>query len=279
MKDPLLASGVRSSRGHMLFKLLIFVLVLAATFTLLWILLLPSLVTGMIKKRTGFDATVSSLYANPFTASINIRGLEIDNPDTFPRKDFVVVNQFRTVVQPGSLFSNRIVVDNAVFDVALIAMVKNAEGETNVHVFETGVAGPPPEKSQSGQEQKPPPPQEKKPPKQFLIRHLVVKLDKIIIADYSGPTPRVKEVPLNINHTFDNVTDLKQISGPLIADLSLAGVGNFAGDVLGLVIPAPILESLGVVTKGTGGILQQTGKKTTDFIRGLFDSLEEKQKK
>lgn len=284
MKTLSCASSFRACRGHMLFKLLGFVLVLAATLTLLWILLLPSLVTGMIKKRTGFDATVSSLYANPFTTSVNIRGLEIDNPDTFPRKDFVVVNQFKTAVQPGSLLGDRIVVKDAVFDVALIAVVKNAEGQTNVKVFETGVVGPKPENpgGKSGEQQKSEekkPSGEKKPSKQFLIQHLVVKLDKIIVADYSGPSPRIREVPVNINRTFTDVTDLKQISTPLIADLGVAGVGDLAGNVLGLVIPAPILESLGVVTKGTGGILQQTGQKTTDFIKGLFDSLEEKQKK
>ncbi|HTQ30947.1 MAG TPA: hypothetical protein VMI53_07035 [Opitutaceae bacterium] len=284
MKTPIRASRFRARRGHMLFKLLGFVLALAATFTLLWILLLPSLVTGMIKKRTGFDATVSSLFANPFTASINIRQLEIDNPDTFPRKDFVVVNQFRTAVQPSSLFSDRVVVKDAVFDVALVAVVKNAQGQTNVKAFETGVLGPkPPEPEKKTDEEQAPeekkPPEQKKPPKQFLIQHLVVKLDKIIVADYSGSTPRVQEIPVNINRTFTDVTDLKQISVPLVADLSVAGVGDLAGDVLGLVIPAPILESLGVVTKGTGGLLQATGKKTTNFIKGLFDSLEEKQKK
>ncbi|HZP60372.1 MAG TPA: hypothetical protein VFB27_08600, partial [Opitutaceae bacterium] len=229
---------------------------------------------------TGFDATVSSLYANPFTTSVNIRQLEITNPDTFPRKEFVSVNQFKTSVQPGSLFGDRIIVNDAVFDVALVAMVKNAQGQTNVKVFETGVVGPPPE--QKPGEKSAPEPAKKpapKPAKQFLIRHLVVKLDKIIIADYSGRSPRIQEIPVNINRTFTDVTDLKQISVPLVADLSVAGVGNLAGDVLGLVIPAPILESLGVAAKGTGGLLQQTGQKTGNFIKGLFDSLEEKPKK
>jgi len=274
----------RSSRGHVLFKFLVFVLVLAATFTLLWILLVPSLVTGLIKKRTGFDATVSSLYVNPFAASIDIRQLEIDNPPgLFPQKDFVVVNQFKTQAEPGSLFGDRVVVNDAVFDIALIAVVKNAQRQTNADLFEKGIMGPPPQKPQPqpGEEQPPEekkPAGEKKPPKKFLIHHLVVKLDKIIIADYSGSAPRVSEVPLKINRTFTEVTDFKQITAPLIADLSVAGVGDLAGDVLGLVLPTPVLESLGVVAKGTGGILHQTGQKTTNFIKGLFDSLEQKPK-
>lgn len=284
MKSPLRPSRFRPCGGNVFSKVLVFLLVLAATFALAWVLLLPSMVTGVIRKRTGFNASVASLYANPFTASVNIHQLKIDNPDTFPQPDFVVVNQFRTAVEPNSIFSDRVVVKDALFDVALIAVVKNAAGQTNVEVFKTGVLGAKPEKPEAkpepGQKPEPKPaPAQKKAPKQFLIQHLVVKLDKIILADYSGSKPQVREIPVNINRTFTDVTDLKQISGPLLADLSVAGIGKFAGDVLGLVIPAPLLESLGVVAKGTGGILQETGKTTTNFIKGLFDSLEEKPNK
>jgi hypothetical protein len=65
---------------------------------------------------------------------------------------------------------------------------------------------------------------------------------------------------------------------PLLADLSMAGAGKLANNILGLVIPTPILEQLGVVGKDTGGILQGTGQKTKDLFKGLFDSLEEKPK-
>lgn len=113
-----------------------------------------------------------------------------------------------------------------------------------------------------------------------MIRTLTVKLGKIVIADYSRDgEPRLRELTVNINRTFTNVTDLKQISMPLIADLTAAGAAGFAGDVLGLVIPAPILERLGVVAKGTGGILQDTGRKTLQTLRSLFDSLEQSPKK
>ncbi|MGA3006361.1 MAG: hypothetical protein ABSE59_00570 [Opitutaceae bacterium] len=274
-----------SHRGNILTKFFIFLVALAATFALMWVLLLPSIVTGLIKKRTGFDATVQSVYVNPFTASVDIKRLEITNPDTFPQKDFVTVNQFKTVVDLGSVFSDRVVVKEAVFDVALIAIVKNAQGQTNVDVFKAGLTPPPAPapKAPSGNNGPAPAPAhapaEKTPPKQFLIRNLVVKLDKIIIADYTGSEPNTREIPLNINHTFTDVTDVTQISGPLLADLAVSGVGKLANNVMGLILPAPILESLGMATKNAGGALHETGEKTKDFFKGLFDSLEEKPKK
>ena len=269
-----------NGRGNILTKLFIFALALAATFALMWMLLLPSIVTGLIKKRTGFDATVDRLYVNPFTASVYISQLKINNPDTFPQNDFVSVNEFKTAVEPGSIFSDRVVVKDAVFDVAFIAVVKNAQGQTNIDAFKTGVQAANPEEKSPDQKNQATSaaPEEKKQPKQFLIHHLVVKLDKIIIADYSGPEPKVHEIAVNLNRTFTEVTDLKHISVPLLADLSAAGAGKLANNILGLVIPTPILEQLGVVTKDTGGILQGTGKKTKDLFKGLFDSLEEKPK-
>ncbi len=274
-----LAPDSGACRGNILTKLFIFALTLAATFALMWMLLLPSIVTGLIKKRTGFDATVQRLYVNPFTASVYISQLKINNPDTFPQTDFVSVNEFKTAVELGSVFSDRVVVKDAVFDVAFIAVVKNAQGQTNINVFTTGVQPANPEQTTPDQkDQSTAAPAEKKPPKQFLIRHLVVKLDKIIIADYSGAEPEVHEINVNINRTFTDVTDLKQISVPLLADLSMAGAGKFANNLLNLMIPAPILEQLGVVTKDTGGILQGTGEKTKDLFKGWLDSLEEKPK-
>jgi hypothetical protein len=275
----ILAPDICNCRGNMLTKLFVFACALAATFALMWMLLLPSIVTGLIKKRTGFDATVQHLYVNPFTASVYISQLKINNPDTFPQNDFVSVNEFKTAVELNSVLSDRVVVKEAVFDVAFIAVVKNAQGQTNVDVFRAGVQPANPEAKAPGQKEETKlAPEEKKKPKQFLIRHLVVKLDKIIIADYSGPEPKVHEMPVSINRTFTDVTDLKQISVPLLADLSVAGAGKLANNIIGLVIPAPILEQLGVVTKDTGGILQGTGQKTKDLFKGLFDSLEEKPK-
>jgi hypothetical protein len=264
-----------NGRGNILTKLFVFALALAATFALMWVLLLPSIVTGLIKKRTGFDATVDRLYVNPFTASVYVSQLKINNPDTFPQNDFVSVNEFKTAVELNSVFSDRVVVKDAVFDVALIAVVKNAQRQTNLDAFKAGVQAANPDQNN---QPKPAAPAEKQPPKQFLIRHLVVKLDKIIIADYSGAQPNIREINLNINRTFTDVTDLKQISVPLLADLSVAGVGKLANNILGLVMPAPLLERLGVVGKDAGGILQGTGQKTKDLFKGLFDSLEEKPK-
>jgi hypothetical protein len=270
----------RTCRGNILFKLFVFALALTATFALMWVLLLPSIVTGLIKKRTGFDATVQRLYINPFTASIYVNQLKINNPDAFPQSDFVSVNEFKTAVEPNSIFSDRVVVRDAVFDIAFIAVVKNAQGQTNIDAFKAGAhPASPDQKNDATKPDQPPLPAKKTPPKQFLIRHLVVKLDKIILADYSGSEPNVREIPLNINRTFTDVTDLKQISVPLLADLTVAGVGKFANNLLGLMLPAPILESLGVVTKGTGSILKGTGQKTKDLFKGLFDSLEDQPKK
>jgi uncharacterized protein involved in outer membrane biogenesis len=273
-----LAPNPCTCRGNIVVKLFVFALALVVTFAFMCMLLLPSILTGLIKKRTGFNATIQSLYVNPFTASVHLRQFNIDNPDSFPRTDFVSINEFNTAVEPTSFFHDRIVVRDALFDVAFVAMVKNDQGQTNIDVFKAGLHPPSPD--QKNDATKPAAePANKTPPKQFLIRHLVVKLDKIILADYSGSTPSVREIHLKIDRTFTDVTDLKQITVPLIADLSVAGVGDLTNILLGLIMPASLLDSLGVVTKDTGSVLKGTGEKAKNLFKGLFDSLEETPKK
>lgn len=266
-------------RGSIFTKLLIFAVALAATFALMWILLLPSIVTGLVKKHTGFNASVKSLYVNPFTASVAVKQFNIDNPETFPTKEFISLNEFDTKVEAGSVFSDRVVVDNAVIDVAYVDVVKNAQGKINLDAFRAGLhPQTPPNPNDKNQPQPGGQAENPSPSKQFLIHHLVIRLEKIVVADYSGPEPKIREIPIRLDRTFTDVTNLAQISGPIVADLSVAGVGNLAGSLLGVILPAPVLHSLGIMTKDTGSLLKGTGKKTKDLIKGLFDSLEEKPK-
>lgn len=271
MKTRSRSSGARGDQGGAGAKFLVFLVALAAVFSLAWMLLLPGIVSSVIQKQIGCAATIGSLYANPFTASVDLRNLKVDNPDGFPRPDFLVVNQFKAAVAPGSVFADRLVVKEAVFDVAGVTLVKNSAGATNAGLIEARFLGPPQKKPAAASAER---------PRRFLIQTLTVKLGKIVIADYSrGGEPQVRTLNVNLDRTFTNVTDLKQISAPLLADLTAAGAAGFAGDVLGLVIPAPILERLGVVTKGAGGLLQDTGGKTLQTVRGLLDSLEQSPEK
>jgi len=104
-------------RGGLIGKLLVFLVLLLAVAALAWAFFLPQIVTTALHKRTQFDVTVSELTANPFTSRVVIRGLVLRNPSSFPISDFVHVREFRAELNLPSLFSDRLVIEDAAINI------------------------------------------------------------------------------------------------------------------------------------------------------------------
>ncbi|MFA5056643.1 MAG: hypothetical protein WC485_00895 [Opitutaceae bacterium] len=248
-----LPTQAASQRGGIGFKLLFFLALFGAGVALAWMCLLPEAVARLVRARTGFGIEIQSLYANPFTADLEIHGLVVTNPPSFPRKDFVELREFRARARLFSLFSRRPVIDDAVIDVALVCLVKDAHGLINTRVFQAGLLGP-----AAG-----PPPGTKPEEREFLIKRLQVRLDRLVIADYSRRRPDVREFNLNFNHAYENVTSARQLAVPL-------------GDILSPVAGAigGILPEAGQALRTAGAAVEETGRKTGEAVKGFFDALE-----
>jgi hypothetical protein len=249
-----------SPRGGIGFKTLLFLAILSAGLALAWMILLPLAVTRLVQERTGFGIEIQSLYANPFTANLEVRGLVITNPPAFPRKDFVEVREFRADAQLFSLFSERPVIAAAVVDLAGISLVKDQRGLINAGVFQAGLAGPSRDPRQ--------PPAEAKQGRRFLIKRLQVRLDRLVIADYSRGRPDVREFDLNFSHTYENVTSAKQLAAPL-TDVFAPVAGVIGG----------ILPETDAALRAAGGRVKETGRKTGEAVKGFLEALEKTLKK
>jgi hypothetical protein len=68
----------------------------------------------------------------------------------------------------------------------------------------------------------------------------------------------VREVALNFNHTYENITSAKQLAAPLV-------------DLL-----AP---QAGGVLRGAGDAMKESGRKAGEAVKGLFDTLEKSLRK
>lgn len=248
----------RSERGGLLAKLFfVFVLFLGVA-SVLWVVLLPGLVVSTIRSRTGFAVKVDQLSVNPFTATVAIRGLVMKNPAGWPAEEFFDLREFRADVSLFSLFSSRFVANEVVLDVAVVTLVKNPQGMVNALVFKEGVTGNPPAGS----------PEAKKSSatREFLIKRLVLKVDKLVYADYSAARPKIKDYNLNISRDMRDVDSVTKIVSP------------FSGSALGLITGTlggafPNSPGLLVDLKGS---LQDAGKKTGEKIKGLLDSLDKR---
>ncbi|HOG92568.1 MAG TPA: hypothetical protein PLE80_03250 [Opitutaceae bacterium] len=52
---------------------------------------------------------------------------------------------------------------------------------------------------------------------EFLIRHLELRFDQLVIADAGNSAPRV--LNLNLNHTYENVDNPTALAAPIAAQL------------------------------------------------------------
>lgn len=247
-----------SRRGGLLLKLLLALGGLCLLAVIAWIVLLPSIAASTIRAKTGFAVKIDQLAVNPFTANVRISGLVLNNPEGWPETGFVDLRQFKADVELLSLLSHRLVADEVIVDVARLTLVKDKTGRMNAVAFKEGFAA----REETGKES--PKSSGKKP--EFLIRHLVLKFDKLVYADYSGRKPSVKNYDLNLTRDLTEVDSVTKIISP------------FTGAALGVVTNALgglFKDSPDVLKELTGG-LQEAGRKTGETLKSLIQSLEKK---
>ncbi len=255
------AAQPAAMRGGIMLKLLLACTALFALAALGWMLLLPYFVTHRIRERTGFDASVASLMVNPFTGRLVVSGLVLNNPPTFPRAEFLQVRAFEADAELLTLFTNKPVFSEVTLDIALVALVKRADGRTNAKVFQEYLAGGAP--SSAG-----------KPARQsFHIRKLRVRFDRFMIADYTPRRPVVREYALNLDRSFSNITDTRQLLLPASVDQLFA-----LGGAVGTLLPEDVTQALDRALRSGTDVMRELTRRGTTILPGFTDALEESKK-
>lgn len=252
----------------MIFKLLVVLAVLFAALALAWMLFLPAVLTAQIRSRTGFDATVQRLAVNPFLGKVELRGLVVTNPPTFPVPDFVTVREFRADAEVFSLFTDRPVFRTVTLDVAEVTVVKRPDGQSNAEVLHHNYSAP-----ADGQ----PRPPSSRPPQKFLIRRLTLRLDQVVIADHSARLPVLHVYKLNLNQSYTDVTDVKQLLAPVTLQ-SLAPLGAALSGLVPGNFGAAINDAMKDAAKTGLPWFKALGHKVEEKTKGYFDALEESKK-
>ncbi len=242
-----------SARGGCLIRSLLMLAVLGVIFAAAWIVLLPGILVSTIQARTGFVVKIDQLAINPFGGKINIEGAVVENPAGWPTHEFITLRRFKVEAELLPLFSHRLVADEVIVDIAKLSLIRNQAGVLNADAFRNGLT-----------QAKAQPAQSKKTgaKTEFLIRHLVMKFDRLVMADYSGKKPVIKEYDLQLERDMHDVDSVAKLVNP------------FLGVVLG-----PTGNLLGVTADSVGGAvntLQQAGKKTGESVKKFFQSLEKK---
>lgn len=250
-------------------KFLLVMAALGAALALAWMVALPYVFSSWVRNRTGFDLAVQSLMVNPFSGNLRARGLVINNPPTFPQPEFLQVREFAVEAEVWSLFSDKPVLNLVKMDIGLVALVKRPDGKTNTEVFrhylaaeEQGTAVPIPTSRQP-----------EPPGKEFLIRKLEVRFDRLLVADNTGKRPVMKEYPLKIDRTYENVTDGDQLLLPGSLDQVFA-----LGGAVGSLLPDDVGRILDETLRSGSDLLKKVTDSEVNPFKGFSDTLEESKK-
>jgi uncharacterized protein involved in outer membrane biogenesis len=255
--------GARASRGGVLFKLLILLVVIFAFAALAWMLFLPGIVTSQFRRQSGFDATVERLVFNPLTGSVEIRGFVVTNPPTFPISDFLHLQEFRATAKVRTLFSDQPEFDQMFINVSKLTLVKRDDGTTNAQALQNNIKGTQKQALVAKPSSKP----------SFLIRRLELKIDRLVIVDHSVRQPTTREFTLNLDQRYADVTSLEELFAPGVLK-NLAPVAA----AIGALIPGDLGRVLTEAGSSSTELLKQAGRKAGAKVKGFFDALEESKK-
>jgi hypothetical protein len=270
-----------SCRGGALLKVLVFVIIFCGVITAAWIFFLPMILSSTLTKRTGFDVQVQRLTLNPFVAEVDLEGLVIHNPHTFPRPDYVTVQLFKARAPFKTLFSDRPEFDYVKVDVPHVTFVRNTDGTLNATLFYDRLFPsdhPSSDETPSSAAPAPKASTQKKvaasaiPKKtRFLIHRLELKVDHITWDDQYSRTPSTREFNVGINQVYDDVTDAEQLLNPA----TLRAVSPAAAAISGL-IPGELGQ---VFRAAAGGASQRDSMpQFSEPAKTMVDTLEESRK-
>lgn len=240
---------------------------------LVWMVFLPAVVGRELSSITGFDIRVAVLTADPFTGRVLVRGLAANNPQGFPMPDFVQLRELRSRVEVfPSIFSDRIVVDDLDIDVGKIVLMRRKDGKTNAGEFMAAFARRGSGPSQAGGAPAP------AKPVRYLVKNLRLRIDRLVIADYSGAKPDERTFDLKIDQSYSDVTDTRQLLVPgVVRTLQSFGLHHDVARLLPGDFGAALAAAVGGVAQVGEGV-KDTVKKAGQDLKGLFEKLEQSPK-
>ena len=183
---------------------------------------LPSFIERLIEKRTSFGADIREFDLKLLSGTMDIHDSALNNPDSFSDSSFLDLNRFKFKLAPSSFIANkRLIIEDLSIHIDTLTYVINEGQESNLAVFIETLNETSEEKDgeetllQVGSWQ-------------LYIKSLVLRLDKVVVSDFSGIRSRKQEVETDISLNLSNISETTEIVEPLIEELSRFGLSEVA---------------------------------------------------
>jgi hypothetical protein len=201
------------------------------------------------KKITGFPLTIGSVDLKLFSSKLDVHDLKLMNPPEFQEKMFVDMPELYVDYRLPSMFSRVPHVNDMLINIKQLVIVKN-KTDSNVQKLK-GVLLPPGSTSST----------------KYAVDKLRIHVGTVTIKDYSRAKPSDRDITLNLDRTYNNITDSTDISRlvllTVMGNVHLPDIGINAND---------LKKNLGEATTQAGQALQGAGEAIGGFIQDLEKS-------
>ncbi|HTS19374.1 MAG TPA: hypothetical protein VMP11_17490 [Verrucomicrobiae bacterium] len=199
------------------------------------------------KKVTGFPLTLGSVDLEPFSSKVDVHDLKLMNPPEFTEPMFVDMPELYVSYRLPSFFTGAPHINDMLINIKQLVIVKN-KTDSNVQKLK-GILEPPGNTNST----------------KYAVDKLRIHVGTVTIKDYSRPKPSERDIKLNLDRTYNNITDSTDISKlvllTVLGNVHLPDIGVNAND---------LKKNLGDVTNQAGQALQGAG----EALGGLFDNLQ-----
>ncbi|MBU4304100.1 MAG: AsmA family protein [Candidatus Omnitrophica bacterium] len=267
--------------------ILVILLVLFIIFAAAKNIIVKTAITAGVKTITGLRLDIESMNIGVLKTLVGIKGLKLYNPPQFEDALMVDLPEIYVDYDLKAFFDKKIHLEEVRLDLKEFIVVKNKDGVLNLDSLKAVQTAHQPQQQQARKSPLPAEKKEKMP--EMKIDKLRLKIGKVVFKDYSkGAAPEVKEFNVNIDESFENITDpqaliriilVKALSNKDLLKLLNFDLGSIANGLTGTVKDAgTIIQDITGNTldlgKGVGATAvnaaSQGLKKTTDKIKKLF---------
>lgn len=168
------------------------------------------------KKALNLDVIVGDVDINFKDTLVSVNNLKIMNPQGYGDSLMFDMPEMKINYHLKDMIGGKIHFEELRLNIAELVAVRNKAGDLNLSVFK-----PEPSNSQTSTSPASTGSSEKKDvsekPLDLQIDSATIKLGKLVFKDYTkGDTPEVKQVEMNMDETFENVTDVQSIITTII---------------------------------------------------------------
>lgn len=263
-------------------KLVMAIIVVLVVLVLARNVVVKAAVENGVRLVTGMPLSMGKLDLNFSKSFVDLEDLVVKNPSGFHDTFLVEIPKIFVGYSFSDVLKGKVHLTGLEFNMKQFTVVKNEKGELNLDRLKA-LQGTQKAPAQTTQEK----PNAPAKPVPIQIDKMRLKIGKVVYVDYSGGSPSTKEFLINLDQSYENITDLNSVvrlivlkamvsSG--IANLVNFDLGGLEGTLTGAFntstklaaqAAAKSMDALKTVAADPGAVAGQTGdmlKNTTGTV-------------